>query len=294
MLGKPVVTPFRYAWGPSVLSSMLNAGDKKKNERRLDAEYTHVSSMVGWCAREEALLHMKDEVPQERVNGEHYVMWAIGKAAERHVRETLLAQIGVANAFGVWACKCEKTQRTGFGDATKKCVTCNTTVTQYNEFQAVSNKWRVRGSIDFLMRKPNGKIAVVEIKSITNSASANAQKKGFETLAKPMGDHIFQATCYVNLLGDPDVCAGHRLEVDDTAIILYVCKDFKWGLRPYKEFHHTYGPTDEARTLTEFRSAKQVWLAGKGKPLPPRTMCAHIGCSTAVKCPVALECFRAK
>ena len=259
---------------------------------RVDSDYVHVSSMIGWCPRQVALLMKRSQSVPMSVRSEMRLLWAIGRAVEKHIRDGIIEHIGRDKAFGNWTCQCGATSFVGFGKFLPSyCRKCSGSVTCYTEYQVKSDDYRVRGSIDLLVA-PHGELVPVEIKSITNSPSANSKKVGFDSLKQALGDHQHQAGIYGYLLRHEKVAEEYGVKPSDSFVVLYGSKDYRFG-KPYKEFHVPIAAREKP-AVTDLKLAKQAWRASKNlSPLPMR-VCSTIECTRAKECPVALECFQGK
>lgn len=284
------------AWGPSFVSSVIRWEDDKIDPARGDDDYIHVSQLVhDWCPREYVLRKRHGiQANGESVTGGHRVMWAVGRAVEKHVRTQFIKGVNYHGVWGVWSCNCGKKTVTGFADRTKVCSICHTPALHYNEYRLLDDSDYVSGSPDLIFVR-RGKVYPVEIKSITDSESANSRGIGFTSLARPYGDHLFQVFTYwlkIERLLLPQL---NKASMGSGVIMLYTTKDFKYG-SPYKEFHERvqdYQWLIDGTIKPALRGAKRAWQAGRDdkKPLPAK-VCPNITCPRAKGCPCAVECFQ--
>lgn len=281
------------------LSKLVERCDNMPDEERVHSDYIHVSSMVGWCDRKYVLqARSKAQIPSytaRSVTGAHRIVWALGRAAEKHVRESIIRSVDFRGVFGNWKCVCEKSEHAGFYNERMTCQFCKGKLRTYHEFTLFDDDNHVCGNPDMLIVRRK-RIYPVEIKSLTNSESANKMKRGFDTIIQPFGDHTFQVDAYHYMLercfdGGPE---GQDLLPGDKVMVLYVNKDFKWG-SPYKEYWmRAVEPKRKQAIRREFAKARNVFNSIHGGPLPERKLCKHSTCDLAKKCPVAQECFAKK
>lgn len=271
------------SWGPGFFSKVVSMEDNMPEHVRIDKEYVHVSSMVGWCPRQYALLVQKDQPPTKQVTGGHRVMWQVGRSVEQHIRTQYMKAVEFVGVYGVWSCKCGRQSHTGFIPESKKCVACGTHTNQFSELALKHPSYKVVGNPDMLT-VIRGRIVPVEIKSMA--------AKQFDALKAPLGDHTFQLDCY-GLLARDILTPATGLEVSDTSVIIYTTKDFKYG-SPYKEFHYKTSQAGARLVKSSFVEAKAVIKSQSDGVLPKRTQCRSMTCPKAAKCPVAFECFNQK
>lgn len=296
-MGGEALPPFEEGF----IGKMVSRADNLPDRERINTDYIHVSAMVGWCPRKYVLQARSDihSYTNRIATGAHRVMWELGKAAERHVRNSFIKEVNYRGVFGSWICRCydERYNRGmihhGFYDESKTCGICRGKLNNYKEFTLFDDENHVSGNPDLLMVRRK-KIFPVEIKSLTNSTSANASKRGFDTIVQPFGDHMFQVDSYHYMLErcfdeDFGLLAGDRV------VVFYVNKEFKYG-SPYKEYwRKAVEPQRKALVRREFSTAKKVWNAIHDKgPVPERKLCPNCHCDRAKQCPVVQECFAKK
>lgn len=239
--------------------------------------YVHISSLIDVCVRQHVLTKLHGINNFNTVTGAHRVMWALGRAAENHVRQSIIKVRQRNGIYGVWQCKCGQTKHQGFHPPERRCERCQSGLTEYREPALLDHDARAVGSPDLTLSVGNNYMAVVEIKSMN--------KKDFDALERPKADHVVQAAAYRRLYEQMG------FTVHDEVIILYVKKEFQWG-SPYKEFHvnvtsgHWPGLIDDM--LADGREISDRTQSGT---LPARTKCANVGCTRAKSCPVSTLCF---
>lgn len=281
-------------WGQSFLSNVIMSEDNRDETSRLDPNFVHVSATVGWCPRAYALQVHRGINPQKRVEGPMRVVWAIGRAVEKHVREQFIRGVNFVGVYGVWKCQCKEggIRREGFYSR-KTCDKCGHDADTYDEIDLRCKVARVTGHPDLIFIR-KGLLYVVEIKSLTNSESANKRGAGFNAITRPFGDHVYQASNYQKMIRPLARKLG--VKVARNIIVFYCSKDFQWRPPYYKEFH--VDSTDEAhqQLLNEThegarQAVEYVKSGGKKSLLPPRKLCNSCNCKRALECPVSQECF---
>lgn len=289
------VAPTLPPWGPNFVSSVIGREDNRPEEARPDTDFIHVSSLVkDWCPRQYSLLKRLGKKGNHKyVTGGHRVMWAVGRAVEKHVRDQFIRGVNYHGVWGKWVCPCGIRETVGFADKVNKCRICHQPSLIYREFTLFNTVEHVAGNPDLIFVRQN-RAYVMEIKSITDSESANKNGIGFSVITKPYADHMFQVLSYHETLAKilPEILPG--VEPAKFVIVLYTTKDFKWG-SPYKEYHES-AEDNLWRMKSVVRpamiSAKKAWQAGQDatKPLPNK-VCPNIHCPKAKACACAVECF---
>lgn len=220
-------------------------------------------------------MRMADMPMIRSVTGGHRVMWRVGRAVEKHIREQYIAGRQHQDIFGNWSCRCGAATHTGFYP-TRQCNLCETRLYIYDEFPLFDREARIVGNPDLLTRF-EGEYVVVEIKSMTKSQ--------WDALTEPLADHIFQASWYRWLmanLGYPT-----RKEV----VFVYCTKEFKFGV-PYKEFHVDVTTPGRVNLILDLRAQVMDLNAHmEAGTVPVREICATPTCTTAKNCPVSATCW---
>ena len=258
------------------LRSILAAGDAQPDRTRRGAEgHIHVSGLIGFCAREHVILRLHSDQPVlNNVDAGMRIVWALGRAAEHHVRDSVIS-IRRNDVMGVWRCPCGETKHTGYRPSVN-CRRCQKSVHVYGEMTLFDEEAGVSGNPDVLIREGQF-IVPVEIKSMN--------KKEWDTLAAPKGDHVFQVMGYAAIL------RRLRYPVHRNAIIVYVSKDYMFG-SPYKEFQID----TESRSLNaQWERSRQEAIAAHAATasgvIPARTMCQTVDSTRAKTCKCTLQCF---
>lgn len=257
------------------LSGVLKAADREPERSRLGGDAVHLSSLVGdgaFCPRATWLARRFKIQLHQSASGAQRVIWAMGRAAERHVRKQLLSRLKGA-AYGRWHCNCVETETNGFQPpAEVKCQHCRSPLHHYGELLL---RWRgIVGSPDFVFVS-GGRLVVVEIKSMNG--------RDFDALVAPLRSHVRQAQGYTAML---HFTSPHPVDLHPR--ILYVRKEFKVG-DVYKEF----SPSQSA--LPSHGDLEQAFSDGEaaaGETLPPKLpVCGSCNSPRASKCPVLAHCF---
>jgi hypothetical protein len=262
---------------PKFLTTMLNRQDRSAQASRQGKEgHIHVSSLIGFCPRRQVLMQSYSD-RQDHVTSTHggmQVVWAMGRAAETHVRAQIIADRR-ADVYGIWKCKCERASHVGFWSL-RNCPKCDTPLNTYNEHPLADEEAGVVGNPDLLMRVGTP-LLVTEIKSMN--------KKEWDAIEAPKGDHIFQAGWYVNIL------RRNGFLVHDVAHVIYVVKDFVFG-SPYKEFAFDACTPERLAMIEQSRQmAITSHAANKAGTIPANTLCSSPTGRMAKDCPALVSCF---
>lgn len=261
-------------------TGIVSAQDSVPQAKRKNTGYTHVSDLIrGFCARQVRFSDEKNEKIFESPTGGHRVMWLIGRAVEKHIRDSYIKGVKGKGVLGKWICKCTKTEYEGFYDAkAKPCPFCRTSPSEFNELAFFDHEAGVVGNPDLPIVVGNeGDFIVVEIKSMN--------PEDFDDLVTPLPDHIYQAASYRRLLLKADK------KVSNKVLIVYCTKKFKFG-KPYKEFmvDVTSAPI-QAVLDNMWAAARELRELRKNDEMPCRIACANPSSPMAKKCPHVTDCF---
>ena len=268
----------------AIISSMVSLSDQQSEVSRAGSDWVHVSSLLDFCPRRTALLQAEGGGPPQLPSSSDRVMWAIGRAVERHAREAFIQAVGFAGVFGRWHCPCGHETRFGFHDPEPSCPRCLGRLNAYAEITLFDNERRITGNPDMIWVS-NGKALVVEIKSMT--------KTSFNPMEAPKGDHTFQATAYHLLLSralERGEIPGANFTMHPEVAIFYCRKEYEFKT-PYKEFHHeavgSYSVVNAA-----FGEVERLRAAQAPGRLPSRLSCCNdLSDPVPKKCPVACSCL---
>jgi hypothetical protein len=224
------VKPAGHSWpsdnvgSENFVSSCVRLMDSEPEKSRAGGELVHVSSLINgdWCPRAHLINlahsqdHYENALPQMRI------VWALGRAAEQHVRSQFIRAHGKHRVIGRWSCQCRKSKIEGLGSEAASCQTCGKHINNYGELVLRDEALGLIGSPDLVFVAEDGGYEVVEIKSI--------KKDGFAELIGPKPDHVMQCYGYVDFLRRT---TNKRVN----GRVLYVAKDFiNPKQSPYREY----------------------------------------------------------
>lgn len=259
--------------------------DSTPEVARVGKQYTHVSALIGICPRRHLLAHVNKLERMNSVNASMRLVWALGRAAEHHVRTQFIEAMQYRTILGTWACKCGHAKVEGFHDERiGACPRCRTKPNQYRECPLFDHEARITGSPDLLYVRPdNSKVRVVECKSI--------KKDDFEKLTRPKADHILQGMAYNELL------KINGLPQDNSITVVYVCKDYQFK-SPYKEFEIVRTAEHDAMLLNMWNNADIIAQGirdnadGREVQMPDKlNLCHSPEATTAKSCDCVGICF---
>lgn len=255
--------------------------DSMPDVMRGGSDYIHLSSLIGMCERREILKGISGESTRQ-VMPAMRIIWALGRAAENHVRTSFISSVGKERVLAAWVCKCGGLSGEGeFVD--EICPKCMSPADRFREMPLWDHNYMIVGNPDLIYIRPdNMKKRVVEIKSIA--------AKEFDLLEQAKPDHIIQAASYQRM-------ASLVYDTDDEISVVYVAKDFR--ARPYKEFHVRPSGMildvidsmwDKAGRIRDWKAAAKD--AESRPPLPDRLdTCNEPTTSTAKNCDQCVGCF---
>lgn len=289
--------PSRRSASPTYVTDLVEQADSAPERMRLGGEgHLHASSLINICERQHVLAAMTDTEMMRGVTGSDRLVWAIGRAVERHVRTQFIKARQFGGIYGRWTCDNPKSAadptcratgfigKVGIHDAAARC-TCGGRLDTYNEPSLWDDDNGFVGNPDLTFAL-DGLFVVTEIKSM--------EKERFQDLAAPLADHVHQAILYRDLyrrLGFP---------VADFVIILYVSKGYSFKRKDrqgrstiYREFRvDATQPHLQRLVETSLASARLVKDAKAGGPLPPRhPQCHSVDCARAKECPLVTRCL---
>lgn len=268
----------------SFIMDRVRSMDTKPETMRGGGDYLHGSSLPGICSRKEALSRLANDLRTVTPNPADRIVWALGRAAETHVRTQFVESQRRHDIIGTWSCLCGELKHSGRYNRALRCPRCSTLADNYNELTLWDHNAKIVGNPDLLYIRPDDQsIRVVEIKSIN--------KKEFDALAAPKIDHVIQASIYQRLLEMNDD------DADTSAVtIFYVCKDY--AFKPYKEFHVVTTPQIRLMLDDMWANAYDIatWKAQRASgvmtPLPERqALCSSSQATKAKNCERCAACF---
>ncbi len=211
--------------GDGFVIACVKMADNAPEEDRGGSAYVHVSTLISdrWCPRAHLIQARYQKGQTACVNSQMRIVWALGRTAEKHVRDQFIKMHGRHRVIGVWSCKCGKTEHVGAGDNNNLCQSCGGGTDNYGELSLTDPDIDKTGNPDLIFVASDDGLEVVEIKSI--------KKDAFEALFNASPDHVLQGRSYVNML---------RAKLPDRRVngrVLYVAKDYvRPGMSPYLEF----------------------------------------------------------
>lgn len=268
---------------------LVEGEDKTPERERIGVDgYTHVSSLMGICTRQHVIAALYGVKLLRPVTGADRVVWALGRAAEKHWRTQFISARRRRGIWGVWKCLCGAAEHHGLHKTGIVCTRCQTQADHFHEPTLRDHANHVTGHPDLPFFF--GKFMVVnEIKSMEGEA--------FNDLKEPKGDHVHQALMYRRMVR---LQYQNLFPVHKQVIVTYISKKYNrerrrgstetW--RPYKEFKIDGStPEREAQVDASLADAAEIKAGRASRNLPPRTACANSTCSRAKDCPVAHLCF---
>lgn len=282
---------------PAGVLKVLYDSDRKPEPGRPGSDIIHASSFcyAPKCARMLVLTKALREAGvtfSEQHHGAMRLVWAFGRAAENHVRETLMRDPAMrARAYGNWHCRCRRTTSRGHIPASPiVCPHCGTKADRYGEITLHDPDNNISGNPDLLMQEPKGSAtfpyyAVWETKSITDNP--NTKKGSFSTLEVPIPAHVEQGAHYVRL------GRVNGLPMVRKPVILYINKAFSM-----KGWYKALIPGDRMMQQAEedvdaaVAAARQCAEAVRVGALPGMIpLCAENPRAKMNECPAWSECM---
>ncbi len=287
-LSEPVITGFIIPAAPAepiaqvpveqdLLKNVVDRMDVVPDTRRVGANpWVHVSNLVrGMCTRQFWLARAHDTPVVSRWRGAHRVAFAMGHAAEAHVRGSIIDVMQPHEVFGDWKCRCGQTSRLmGTVPQTGLCAMCAYPADIYREPTLRNEAYRIIGRPDLTLHDEQRNKIVVEFKSISIA--------GWNGLSGPEPEHLAQALLYRWLYEQ----SGYA--VHDEVILFYVSKDFNWRGSPYKEYHIDATSAGCALMVEAALTAARECFADE---VPPNRTCPRPDHHIARACPLATICF---
>lgn len=275
------------------LSSMIQLQDSiPVNSRVFNSDYIPVANLIkeDFCPRQWLLARMyakQSDMQDSNISGNMRIVWEMGRAVEKHIRNQLISFMQYNNILGNWSCKCGSKSHKGFFNKHLVCNKCEGLCDVYGEYTVVDKVNGVSGNPDFLYYNSKDSVYVpVEIKSIKKGKDKN-DKDGFLGMVKPVSDHIIQLACYRRLL------IKNNMEVSDYGRIIYCSKDFIMET-PYKEYKVDLTIYDGILDLA-WQKAKSIYdiiYYKRVGSLPKRLdVCTQAADKTAKSCKMCQLCF---
>lgn len=268
-LGKPVLDPRHI----TKLVAKSDAAPQTSRSGGNADRYMHVSSLIGCCEREHCISAQHGLPTATTVNGAMRMIWAIGRAVEKHIRQGVIEARDYHGVYGNWQCPCGAVDYMGEFVRGRICNRCTKEANRYFEPKLTNDFMRVVGSPDLTLVE-QGWYMPVEIKSMN--------KEQFDALEAPLADHCIQGASYrwmYEQMGFP---------VLDVVPVVYGRKDYKFGgsYSIYKEYHVPYDNWHR-QVENNMNTARLIAAHNEDGTLPPR--CA--GCTSPTS-PRAKQCSR--
>ena len=263
---------------------IVESQDAIAEEKRHNTGYTHVSTLLrGMCARKVRFQDEAETPEYEWAGGAQRIIWKMGRAAEKHIRESYIKGIKGKGVIGKWSCKCGRTTYEGEHRKQPACGTCRTAPLEYDELTLLDHEAGVCGNPDMLvMMGKDGKLYVVEIKSLKADGD-----DGFDALVAAKPDHVYQAASYRRLL----IANGYE-NVSEKVLIIYVNKKYAFRGSPYKSFMVDVDIDGVEAVLDgAWEAARLVRRSRIDGTIPERTECSSPQSQQAKKCPFVVDCF---
>lgn len=262
------------------LSDILDRASRQLHESaRVHADCLHVSSLVGdyLCPRQIWLANHYHLTAIDRVRPAMKIVWDMGRACEKTVRDLLIAGMGRSRVLGKWSCACGATTQVGQGQELD-CNICDTACDIYGEADLYYSPLKIFGHSDFIYLDEARNVNVVEIKSIN--------KSDWLTLEAPKHTHVAQVSMYYFMLRE----SMGRERMYPGAHIIYVCKDYLTRQTPWKCYTVPQETCEnEAEVILRAATALQ---SGYAPACPPRmNCCTSPECSVVQNCVAGATCF---
>lgn len=255
----------------------IEGQDRKAERSRKGASENnliHATSALDsdFCPRENWIMRDEGTTNYRSATGAMRIVWALGRAAETHVRNQLLAQFS-SRAVGRWSCDCGSDSSVGLLDLNLTCSRCGSKLNHYNEESVEFGG--IVGNADFVLQDDDGREVVFEVKSM--------KKEHFESLQSPLPDHIRQAKTYIYLR------SHNGRSVDPRPRLIYVAKDYS-TTGVYKEFRSVSANLDNPEAF--FRAMLEEVSEAIGESIPSRLpVCPSVESPRAKRCSCVSSCF---
>ena len=284
----------------NIITHHVRKMDFKPEKYRANDEYTNVTDLIYLCPRQYCMMLEGGIENYDRyTTSSDRITWAIGRAVEDHIRTQFIKATNYKNVYGVWdfgglyehtGCLTEEVWQhvaeiVGYRDVPDPT---------YKELRLIDTELEISGSPDMLVRLPNKKLMITEIKSIKKVS--NGKYVGFEDLEEPLPDHVRQPSTYHRLATNKD----NKLPVSNLASLVYVCKDWQRDgknakgeiVRAYKEFIvDVTNPLNQVLVDNLYEKAEVIATYRKTGKLPQNIYCASQKSKMAKDCNVTEACF---
>lgn len=281
----------------------LVAHDVTPENDRMDTQaesgLIHVSSLPDLCPRAITLAQEYGNLDTllKRVSSNDRIVWDMGRATERLVRDRIIESIGVRNVIGKWMCPCEgeevyyadEEHELPLGHHYLPCGCGRKQVSVYHEIPLLDTEAGIIGNCDLPYYNDRGEVVVTEIKSAKGEffqqMPVNFEAMPTTYLRQTASSHKFQATAYHRLL------SGLGYPMANYVRILYVSKNYIRDV-PYKEYVVPITPEITSRLDIEWDKARLIKQARTTGTLPPKLpICNAVSVPRAKGCPLVVACF---
>lgn len=275
------VDPSKVDVTDSFFTDIVTAQDLIAEEKRHDSGYSHVSSLLrGMCARRTRFQDESGQPEYDWASGPQRIVWKIGRAVEKHIRDSYIKGIKGKGVIGKWACKCERTTMDGEFQKSSACAFCRTAPTEYVEITLFDHEAGICGNPDLLaVMGKDGKLYVIEVKSMNGEE--------FDELAAAKPDHVFQGAAYRRLL----IKNGYE-NVSEKILVVYATKKYSFRGSPYKPFMVNVDKPEINAVLDGiWENARLIRRSRIDGVIPERTECVSPSSPQAKKCAFVTDCF---
>lgn len=271
--------------------------------RQADSGMLNLSSLPDICPRAIAIARSQGNLFTEHksVSPNDRIVWEMGRAAEKRVRDRLIETMGVGRVLGRWTCPCDaedhyydvddgwNERELPTGHHYVPCGCGRKEISVYNEMDLMDADFGIIGHPDLPYWDSNGQVVVTEIKSIKGDDFKDLPKGAVSSapyhLREMIGRHTFQAMGYRRMLEK----AGYP--VANYVRILYVSKNYLREM-PYKEYPILSTNMTEQRLDHEWAKAAAYKEARRIGVMPDKLpACNAIDAVRAKSCPVVVSCF---
>lgn len=264
--------------GDNFVTSQIQVSDRRPAKSRVGGTdgYTHVTSLIGACAREHVLSENYGLPVHEGATGSMKMVWAIGRAVEKHIRDAVIDARGKQGVYGRWRCLCGTCQYDGEYRDELFCKRCTTKIQYYMEPALRHDVSRVVGSPDLTLIEL-GHVVPIEIKSMNEDQ--------YDALKGPLADHCLQVSSYNWLYRE----LGFKTH--DQSVVVYGRKKHAKGgtTAIYKEFKVNFRQWEEQ--VIQMMQTGATIATHKDANILPARVCDTITCPRATRCKRAAVCF---
>lgn len=259
----------------------------------------HVSSLPDLCPRA-YILAAESSNPHSHtksVNSNDRIVWAMGRSAEKHVRDAFIQQVTPQKVYGRWLCPCERDEEYYDGPREhgfRECACERRMVDQYQEVPVVDSDAGIVGNCDLPYFSVDNRVVLTEIKSVKGEYFKEMADHGLDNmptafLREQASNHKYQITAYHRLF------ARNGFPLADYCRLLYVSKNYvgmRWVDSPYREYVVPMDSRVNARLDREWGKAFTIQRHRDAGTLPPRLeSCTSPTTGCATTCTLAANCF---